>query len=82
MKLKEALPKPGQSPLGGVSPEQTKIQVQGFGTLNYGQVLKEVENYLNQISVDFKDLKNGSSFDDPEATGRSALKNDQKKNRL
>lgn len=61
MNLKEALPKPGQAPLGGVSPEQSKVLVQGFGTLNYGQVVKEVEKYTKAL-LEILPVINGANY--------------------
>lgn len=46
MKLKEAFPKPGQAPLGGVSSEMSKINVPGYGTMAYGTLKNSLKRSL------------------------------------
>lgn len=57
MKLKEALPKPGQSPLGGVSPDDTEVLVGGYGRIKYSQLLTHIKSSLEKLNMELERLE-------------------------
>lgn len=72
MKLKEALPKPGQVSLGGVSSSDPEVIVSGYGKVKYGQLIKLIDDSLDKIKKKIEPDQRYSfqSIDSPKASLR------------
>jgi len=70
----EAMPGPGQAPLGGVDPGDEEVLVKGYGRIKRSQAFKQAESILEAMPVHLNHLQ--SPHQAPGYDSKSRLKKD------